>query len=62
LATTFWNLKQTIVEMERLFDNHDVSKEAAIKNQEEEVMDLNIGTAKNPKIVKLQGTTSRTKK
>jgi hypothetical protein len=41
------------VPLERLFDSHDVSKKVAIKNQEEEVMDYNIGIAKNPKVVKL---------
>jgi hypothetical protein len=41
------------VPLERLFDSYDVSREVAIKNQEEEVMDCNIGTAENPKIVKL---------
>jgi hypothetical protein len=41
------------VPLERLFDSHDVSRGASIKNQEEEVMDCNIGTAENPKIVKL---------
>jgi len=42
-----------LVPLERLFDSYDVSREVAIKNQEEEVMDCNIGTAENPKIVKL---------
>jgi hypothetical protein len=41
------------VPLERLFDSYDVSKEANIKNQEEEVMNCNIGTVENPKIVKL---------
>jgi hypothetical protein len=42
-----------LVPLERLFDSHDVSRGAAIKNKEEEVMDCNIGTVENPKIVKL---------
>jgi hypothetical protein len=39
--------------LERLFESHDVSREDAIKNQEEEVVECNIGTTENPKIVKL---------
>jgi hypothetical protein len=45
-------IPRDLVPLERLFDNHDVSIEATIKNQEEEVMDCNIGTVENPKIVK----------
>jgi hypothetical protein len=41
------------VPLERLFDSYDVSREVAIKNQEEEVVECNIGTVENPKIVKL---------
>jgi hypothetical protein len=40
------------VPLERLFKSYDVSKKDTIKNQEEEVMECNIGTAENPKIVK----------
>jgi hypothetical protein len=47
------HIPRGLVPLESLFDIHDVSREAAIKNKEEEVMDCNIGTAKNPKIVKL---------
>jgi hypothetical protein len=42
-----------LVPLEMLFDSHDVSREDAIKDQKEEVMDCNIGAAENPKIVKL---------
>jgi hypothetical protein len=42
-----------LVPLEMLFDSHDVSREAAIKNKEAEVMECNIGTIENPKIVKL---------
>jgi hypothetical protein len=42
-----------LLPLERLFDSYDVSREATIKNQEEEVMDCNIETVENPKIVKL---------
>jgi hypothetical protein len=47
------HIPRGLVPLERLFDSHNVSREASIKNQEEEVMDCNIGTAENPKIVKL---------
>jgi hypothetical protein len=38
--------------LEILFDNNDVYKGTAMKNQEEEVTEWNIGTAENPKIIK----------
>jgi hypothetical protein len=47
------HIPRGLVPLERLFDSHDVSREDAIKNQEEEVMNCNIGTVENPKIVKL---------
>jgi hypothetical protein len=46
------HIPRGIVPLERLFDSYDVYREVAIKNQEE-VMDYNIGTTENPKIVKL---------
>jgi hypothetical protein len=42
-----------LVPLERLFDNNEVYKGAAMKNQEEEVTYCNIGTIENPKIIKL---------
>lgn len=39
------HIPKGLVPLERLFDSHDVSREATIKNQEEEVMECNIGTA-----------------
>ena len=39
--------------LERLFDSNDVYKGVAMKIQEEEVTDCNIGTTENPKIIKL---------
>jgi hypothetical protein len=47
------HIPRGLVPLESLFNSHDVSREVASKNQEEEVMDYNIGTADNPKIVKL---------
>jgi hypothetical protein len=47
------HIPRGLVPLERLFHNQDVSRGDAIKKQEEEVMDCNIGTAENPKIVKL---------
>jgi hypothetical protein len=41
------------VPLERLFDSNDVYKVASMKNQDEEVTECNIGTTKNPKIIKL---------
>jgi hypothetical protein len=57
LATTFWNLKKIITPgvmiLHSIPFSYDVSREASIKNQGEEVMECNIGTAENTKIVKL---------
>jgi hypothetical protein len=47
------HIPRGLVPLERLFDSHEVSIEAAIKNQEEEVMECNIRTVENTKIVKL---------
>jgi hypothetical protein len=41
------------VPLERLVEINDVSKEASMKNQEEEITYCNIGTTENPKIIKL---------
>jgi hypothetical protein len=46
------HIPRVLVPLKILFDSHDVSRGAAIKNQEEEEMDYNIGTIENPKIVK----------
>jgi hypothetical protein len=47
------HIPRGLVPLERLFNGHDVSIEASIKNQEEEVIECDIGIARNPKIVKL---------
>jgi hypothetical protein len=47
------HIPRGIVPLERLFDRNDVSTEVAMKNQEEEITDCNIGTIENPKIIKL---------
>jgi hypothetical protein len=47
------HIPRGLVPLERLFDNNDVSRKVAMKNQEQEVMDCNIGTAANPKVVKI---------
>jgi hypothetical protein len=47
------HIPRVLVPLERLFDSHDVSKGASIKNQEQEVMECNIGIVENPKMVKL---------
>jgi hypothetical protein len=50
------HIPKGLVPLERLFDSNDVSREATIKIQHEEVMDCNIGTTKNPNIVKLSNS------
>jgi hypothetical protein len=47
------HIPRGLVPLERLFDNNDVSRKVVMKNQEQEVMDCNIGTTANPKIVKI---------
>jgi hypothetical protein len=47
------HIPRGLVPMEKLFDSNDVSREASMKNQEEEINDCNIGTTENPKTVKL---------
>jgi hypothetical protein len=47
------HIPRGLVPPERLFDNNDVSKEASMKNQEEEITYCNIGTTEDPKIIKL---------
>jgi hypothetical protein len=47
------HIPRGLVPLERLFDSNDVSREAAMKNQEEEITYCNIGTTENPKIIKL---------
>jgi hypothetical protein len=42
-----------LVPLERFLYSDDVYKGASMKNQEEEVTYCNIGTTKNPKIIKL---------
>ena len=39
--------------LEWLFDSNDISREAAMKDQEEEVTHCNIGTTENPNIIKM---------
>jgi hypothetical protein len=46
------HIPRGLVPLERLFNSNDVSREVSIKNQEEEVMEYNIETVENPKIVK----------
>jgi hypothetical protein len=47
------HIPREMVPLERLFDSNDVYKGDAMKNQEEEITDCNIGTTENPKIIKL---------
>jgi hypothetical protein len=47
------HIPRGLVPLERLFDSNDVSREATMKNQEEEITYCNIGTTENPKIIKL---------
>jgi hypothetical protein len=47
------HIPRGLVPLERLFDSNDVYKGVSMKNQEEEIIDCNIGTTENPKIIKL---------
>jgi hypothetical protein len=47
------HIPRGLVPLERIFDNNDVSRKVVIKSQEQEVVDCNIGTTANPKIVKI---------
>jgi len=47
------HIPKGLVPLERLFDSNDFYKGASMKSQEEEVTDCNIGTTKNPNIIKL---------
>ena len=47
------HIPRGLVPLEILFDNNYVYKGTAMKNQEEEVTECNIGTTENPKIIKL---------
>jgi hypothetical protein len=50
------HIPRGLVLLERLFERNDVSKKTAMKNQEQEVMDCNIGIDANPKVVKISKT------
>jgi hypothetical protein len=41
------------VPLEMLFNSNDVSREASMKNREEEITNCNIGTTENPRIIKM---------
>jgi hypothetical protein len=47
------NIPKGLVPLEIFFDSNDVYKGTAMKHQEEEVTDYNIGTTENPNIIKL---------
>jgi hypothetical protein len=47
------HITRTLVSLEKLFDNNDVSRKDDMKNQEQEVMECNIGTTENLEIVKI---------
>ncbi len=46
-------LPRGLVPLKKLFDNNDVEKDPKFVLGEEEVEDCNIGTEKDPKVVKL---------
>jgi hypothetical protein len=50
------HIPRGLVPLERLFENNDVSRKVAIQSKEQEVVDCNIGTVANPKIVKISTT------
>ena len=47
------HIPKGLVPLERRFDNNYVSRKDAIQIQEHEVVECNIGTVANPKIVKI---------
>jgi transcription termination factor NusB len=47
------HIPRGLVPLQRFFDSNNVSIEAAMKNQEEEITYCNIGTTKNPKIINM---------
>jgi hypothetical protein len=47
------HIPRGLVPLERLFDINDVSRKVSMKNQEHEVVECNIGTTANPKVVKI---------
>jgi hypothetical protein len=56
------HIPKGLVPLERLFDNNDVSKKSSIQSQEKDVVDCNIGTDTNPKIIKLSKALSEEKR
>ena len=51
-------IPKVLVPLEKLFDENDVAKNPRITTNDEDVEDCNIGTQKNPKIIKLSKTLS----
>jgi hypothetical protein len=47
------HIPRGLVPLEEFFDSNDVSRGDAMKNQEQEITDCNIGTTENSKIIKL---------
>jgi ribonuclease HI len=56
------HLPKGLVPLERLFDHNDVSKKSVVQSQETEVVDCNISSDSNPKIVKLSKALSEKQK
>lgn len=52
------NIPKGLVPLEELFDNNDVAKSTGVKPNGEEVQDVNIGTEKDPKVVKISSKLS----
>ena len=53
------NIPKGLVPLEELFDNNDVAKIPGVKPNSEEVQDVNIGTEKDPKVVKMANNYNR---
>jgi len=47
------HIPRVLVLLERIFNNNYVSRKYVMKIQEQEVVDCNIGTIANPKLVKI---------
>jgi hypothetical protein len=56
------HMSRGLLPLDKLFDSNDVSKKFSMKNQEQEVMECNIGTTANPKVVKISKALSEEKR
>ena len=53
------NIPKVLILLKELFDNNDVEKSPGVKPNSEDVQDVNIGTEKDPKVVKISSKLSQ---